>query len=87
MPVKRAAAKSLRQSQVRRTRNLAIKQNLKKLNVQLRKALAAKDQAHVKTVVTTYVKALDKAIQQRVIHRNAGARKKSRILASLKRAS
>jgi small subunit ribosomal protein S20 len=84
MPVKRASAKSLRQTLVRRARNLTVKQNMKKLNVQLRKALAAKDQAKVKETVTTFVKALDKAAQHGIIHRNAAARKKSRILASLK---
>lgn len=84
MPVKRASAKSLRQTLVRRARNLAVKQNMKKLNVQLRKALAAKDQAKAKATVATFVKALDKAAQHGVIHRNAAARKKSRILASLK---
>lgn len=87
MPVKRAAFKALRQNRTARARNAKVKLHLKKLGIQLRKAYTANQLDQVKTITATYIRALDKAAQQRVIHANAASRKKSRLSAQLKKAS
>lgn len=87
MPTTTAAAKALRQNIKARARNTAVKNNLKKLSVRLRKAYTAKDVATAKTLTTEFIRALDKAAQKKVIHRNAAARKKSRLLARLRAAA
>lgn len=84
MPIKRAAFKALRQNLKARERNLAVKLSLKKMQVQLRKAYAAKNAAEAKTLTAQLVKAFDKAAQKKIVHRNTAARKKSRLVARLK---
>lgn len=85
MPTTSAAAKALRQNIKARARNRAVKDQLKKLAIRLRKAYTAKDQAQVKTLTAQFVKALDRAAQKGVIHRNTAGRKKSRLAAQLRR--
>lgn len=83
MPIKRAAFKALRQNLKARERNLAVKLNLKKLQVKLRKAYTAKNSAEAKTLTMQIIKAYDKAAQKKIVHRNTASRKKSRLLARL----
>lgn len=85
MPTTHAAAKAHRQNVKARARNKVVTDNLKKLQVRLRKALTAKDQAMVVTVVKEFTRALDKAAQKKVVGRNTAARKKSRLAAILRR--
>jgi small subunit ribosomal protein S20 len=84
MPNTSAAAKALRQNIKIRARNTAVKNNIKKLTVGLRKALTAKDAGQAKTVAQQLIRAYDKAGQKRIINRNSAARHKSRIVARLK---
>lgn len=83
MPIKRAAFKALRQNLKARDRNLAVKLNLKKLQVKLRKAYAAKNAAEARSLTAQLIKAYDKAAQKNIVHRNTAGRKKSRLLARL----
>ncbi len=85
MPTTSAAAKALRQNVKARARNTAVKNGLKKFAVQLRKAYTAKDLNAAKKITADYIRALDKAAQKRIIHRNTAARKKSRLAARLTR--
>lgn len=85
MPIKPAAFKALRQNIKAHDRNQIVKRNLKKMAVNLRKAYVVKDLAEAKTIVTQYVAALDRAAQKKILHRNTAARKKSRLLAALKK--
>lgn len=87
MPVQRAAFKALRQNAKARARNLATKNSLKKLNVKLRKAYTAKQLDQAKSITQEYIKALDKAAQRNIIHRNVAARKKSRLQQQLRKAT
>ena len=87
MPVTHAAAKALRQARVARARNLKVKGQLKKLAVQLRKAVVAKNADQIRSISTAYIKALDRAAQKRIIHGNTAARKKSRLTAYGRKAS
>ncbi len=85
MPQTTAAAKAHRQNIKARARNVVVKNQLKKLQVRLRKALAAKNSAEVKTVVAEFIRALDKAAQKKIVPQNTAARKKSRLAATLRR--
>ncbi len=85
MPTTTAAAKALRQNIKARARNKVVKDNLKKLQVRLRKALTAKNMDEAKKVVTEFTRALDKAAQKKVVTRNMASRKKSRLAATIKR--
>lgn len=85
MPTTTAAAKALRQNIAARARNKAVKDQLKKLNVQLRKAVTAKQVDQARTIVKDFIRALDRAAAKKVIHHNTTARKKSRLAQTLKR--
>lgn len=85
MPVKPAAYKALRQNIKAHARNLAVKHQLKKLGIDFRKAVTAKDQGKAKEIAAAFAKALDRAAQKKVIHRNLASRKKSRLAAAVKK--
>ena len=78
MPNKASAKKELRKNVTRHERNKKIKENIKKLAKQSKKAIVAKeDQA--KELVMQTLKQLDKAAQKGVIKKNTARRKKSRL--------
>ena len=85
MPTTTAAGKAHRQNVKARARNKVVKDNLKKLQVRLRKALTAKKTDEVAAIIKEFSRALDKAAQKKVVPRNTAARKKSRLAATLKR--
>lgn len=83
MPNKQAAKKALRQSIKHREYNVAIKESLRKLVKQVRKAVVAKKADEAATALRAAGKALDKAAQKKVIKKNTAARLKSRLAASV----
>ena len=85
MPTTTAAGKAYRQNVKARTRNKVEKDNLKKLQVRLRKALTAKKTDEAAAIIKEFTRALDKAAQKKVVPHNTAARKKSRLAAVLKR--
>ena len=87
MPTTKAAAKAWRQSTKAQSRNKAVKDAIKKLLVQFRKAVTAGDKAKATDVVKQLVKAYDKAAQKKILSRNLVSRKKSRLAAALKKAT
>ncbi|MFA6422476.1 MAG: 30S ribosomal protein S20 [Candidatus Buchananbacteria bacterium] len=82
MPIKKAAMKALRQSKTRALKNLKAKKQIKDL-VKKSKALIEKKEAESATKVKAAIKAIDKAVQKKIIKENAGARKKSRLMKKL----
>lgn len=78
MPNTKSAKKELRKSRKRRIYNKQIKDNVKKLVKQTRKAIAAGD-AKAKELLAQALKAIDKAAQKGVIKKNTRDRKKSRL--------
>ena len=78
MPNTKSAKKELRKSRKRRAYNKQIKNNVKRLIKQTRKAIAAGD-AKAKELLAQALKALDKAAQKGVIKKNTRDRKKSRL--------
>jgi small subunit ribosomal protein S20 len=86
MPNTESAKKRLRQSEERRTRNRAIKSQLKKRVRSVRTAVAGGDIAKAESEYRTTAKHLDRAAARGTLHKNAAARLKSRLQALIKRA-
>lgn len=74
----KSAKKDLRRASKRRISNIQTKSALKTFVKKVRVASATGDADSTKTALTLAVKALDKAAQKGVIHKNAAARRKSR---------
>lgn len=69
----KAARKSIRLTE----RNRGVKTRLKTLRKRLDAMIAAKDTAGVKTAVSAYTSAMDKAVKSGVVHKNAASRAKA----------
>lgn len=77
MPNIKSAEKRLRQSEKNRLRNSAIKSTMK---TAVKKAVSAKG---VDAALKEALSAIDRAASKGVIHKNAAARKKSRLVKKL----
>jgi len=76
-----SALKQWKQSEVRRSRNHAVKSELR---TQMKKVLAAvdkKDAGQAKTLLQTAYSLIDRAVSKGVLHKNAASRHKSRLSA------
>lgn len=79
MANKKSSKKDLRRTAKRTVRNKGTKTALKTYVKKVKTVAAAgTDTAAVQTALVTAVKALDKAAQRGIIHKNAAARRKSR---------
>lgn len=78
----KAAIKYIKKSRKNRLRNIAVKGNIKKLLKEAQKLIAAHSK-EAQAAVRKAVSAIDKAAENGIIHRNAAARKKSRLMAKL----
>lgn len=83
MPTTSAASKAWRQNIKARTRNSAVKNSIKKMTVQFRKALTAKNMDSTKKLAAQLTKAYDKAAQKKIVTRNTAGRRKSRVQLAL----
>ena len=79
MPIKKSAAKALRQARRRTRSNRAVKDNIAFLRRMLRKAVEAKDLKKATEYAKQVIKAVDKAAQNKVLKRNTAGRIKSRL--------
>jgi len=86
MPNSNSAKKRLRQSEVRRTRNRAVKSAVKTQIKSVREAIAAGDLEKGETQFRLAAKKVDKAAAAGVVHPNLAARVKSRLSTALKEA-
>ena len=77
---KTSAEKRYAQSEVRRLHNKAIKSTCKTYARQFVEAVHAKDKALAEKTLNTLVSQLDSARSKGVLTRNAGSRKKSRMM-------
>ncbi|MFA6551063.1 MAG: 30S ribosomal protein S20 [Patescibacteria group bacterium] len=82
MPNIKAAMKALRKSKKVKITNDAVKNNIGRLIKKSRKAIDAKADT-AKDLVQQTVKALDKAVQKKILKPNTGNRKKSRLMKKL----
>ncbi len=83
MPIKHAAAKSLRQSKKATEKNRTLKNSIKKLRKDILVAVTAKDTSKVQDLVKQFSQQVDKASKGSTLHRNTGRRLKSRLMAKV----
>lgn len=79
MPVKKSAAKALKQSKVKAYRNKKAKENLKELLKKTRKAIEDSSNEAQELIKKT-LKAADKLVGRGILKKNTVARKKSRLM-------
>ena len=86
MPNTHSAKKRMRQDEVRRVRNRAVKSTIKTQVRKVREAVTAGKLDEADTEYRLMAKRVDKAAAHGVIHANAAGRMKSRISAALHKA-
>ncbi|MDE0862767.1 MAG: 30S ribosomal protein S20 [Rubripirellula sp.] len=84
MPNTASAKKRLRQNSKLRIHNRAAKSNMRSQIRRVREAVEAGDSELAQTEFKTAQKKIDRAASKNLIHRNAAARTKSRLVALLK---
>jgi len=72
-----------KQNEKRRLRNRAFRGSARRAVTKTRVAIASGEQTESREAVLTAVKALDKAAEKGVIHKNNAARRKSRLMKRL----
>jgi small subunit ribosomal protein S20 len=63
-----------------RQRNMAVRSRVKTMVKRFEEALESKDQEKIPAALKEAVSAVDRAVAKGVVHRNAGARKKSSLM-------
>ena len=79
MPNIKASVKSIKQDEKRRARNILAKTSIKKAQKKVLEAIANNNVTEAKSLLALADKAIDKAAASNTIHRNAAARKKSKL--------
>jgi small subunit ribosomal protein S20 len=79
----RSALKRMRQSEKRRIRNIAVRTGVRTAVKTTRTALAGSQVEDARASLARAIQLLDKAVTKGVVHRNAAARKKSRLTRQL----
>jgi small subunit ribosomal protein S20 len=82
----RSAEKRNRQAHKRRARNVQVRTGLKSTVKKAREAITHGDPSLAKQAVQTALRTLDKAASKGVVHKNAAARRISRLAKALARA-
>ena len=86
MPNTKSAIKMVRVAERRRLRNRPIRSSVKTFVRKAEHAIVGSGEAAASEVVAA-IRALDKAVNKGVIHRNNAARRKSRLMKKLNRAT
>ena len=84
MPLNKSALKRERQDVIHRARNRVIKSKVHTAYRNLCESITAKDREKTEANLRVYMSEVDKAVKRNVLHRNNGARKKSRIVRRIK---
>jgi small subunit ribosomal protein S20 len=79
----RSALKRIRTSEKRRVRNMAVRTGVRTAVKTTRTALAGSDVQEARDSLARAIQLLDKAVTKGVVHKNAAARKKSRLTRQL----
>ena len=87
MPITKGAQKAHRASLRKRVFNLRRKSAMNEAVKKIRKLVEAGKKSEAEAVLPTAYKAIDKAAKRGVIKENTAARKKSRLVAAIKRSS
>ncbi|MEW6129648.1 MAG: 30S ribosomal protein S20 [Acidobacteriota bacterium] len=83
----KSAVKRMRQTERKNEVNSRNRSALRTEIKKLRTALASGDAANAKSALTEAVSVIDKSVQKGVLHKNAAARHKSRLTASVNKLS
>jgi len=81
MPHTKSALKRLRQAEKRRLRNKAWRTRVKNAVREAREAILAGEKERAEQLIREAVRVIDKAVSKGVLHKNEGARRKSRLMA------
>jgi len=84
MGIKSSTIKRERQSVERRLRNRAVKSKVHTAFLNLTEAINSKNRENVEAKLRIYMSEVDKAVKRNILHKNNGARKKSRIVKKIK---
>lgn len=84
MGIKSSTIKRERQSVERRLRNRAVKSKVHTAFLNLTEAINSKNRENVEARLRIYMSEVDKAVKRNILHKNNGARKKSRIVKKIK---
>lgn len=87
MPIKNSAKKYMRATASRTTSNKIVKGAVKSVTKKTRESLKADDLKTAQEYLKKAQKALDKAVQKKIIKKNTAARKKSRLNALVRKAA
>jgi len=79
----RSALKRMRQSEKRRVRNAAVRSSVRTAVKGARAALSATALEEARTTLARTIQVLDKAVTKGILHKNAAARRKSRLTRQL----
>jgi small subunit ribosomal protein S20 len=79
----RSAQKRMRQSEKRRVRNAGIRSTVRTAVKSVRSAIDSGAAADARTQLSRTIRTLDKAVTKGILHRNAAARRKSRLTRQL----
>ncbi|HIZ76479.1 MAG TPA: 30S ribosomal protein S20 [Firmicutes bacterium] len=79
MPNIKSAAKRVKVAEVRRMRNMAAKSRIKTATRKYKEAVEAGNKELAQPLLKDLISLLDKAAGKKLIHKNAAARKKSKL--------
>lgn len=82
----KSAIKRIRQNEKRRLRNRMVKSQTRTYIKKAIKVMESKDSEAAKAAALAAIKALDKAAEKGILHKNNAARRKSRLMKRLARA-
>lgn len=85
MPITKGALKAHKSSQKKRVFNLRRNRTMSDVVKKMRKLIASGEVKEAESMLPTAYKAIDKAAKRGIIKENTAARKKSRLVAAIKR--
>jgi small subunit ribosomal protein S20 len=80
VPNIKSVVKDVKKSRANRLRNISTRSAIKTYVKKAKAALDAGQTAEAPAAVRTAVSVIDKAVERGIIHKNAGARRKSRLM-------
>ncbi len=80
MPSKKSAIKELKKSKKKQEHNISLKKAFKVEEKKIKSLLASKDTEKLKTEINGFVSKIDKAVTQKLMHKNKASRKKAQLL-------
>lgn len=85
MAIIKSAKKAIRSSARKRAFNVKRKVTMRDELKEIKKLVVSKDKAGAQKLLPSVYQAIDKSVKRGVIKKNAAARKKSRLVASIKK--